>query len=163
MVADSQSLGAVERHLPMHNLVAQTSPRVRHWRSEQPSVHPRFTHLGVADSTEALLVEMAPQTGSNTAIHGRSIWPQRGVLGPKVVIFGEPFAIELDEDLGVVLTHRTWSLMGYGDSLPAAEAMLWEYAKDLAHAMKDDSPVEYTEDGNRLREFVLQFLYLKSS
>ena len=48
--------------------------------------------------------------------------------------------------------------MGYGDSLPEAEAMLRDCAKDLAHAMNDDSSSEYTEGGNRMCEFVLPFL-----
>ena len=41
--------------------------------------------------------------------------------------------------------------------------MLMNYAQDLAEAIVDDSPIEYTDEGNRMRNFVLGFLYLSSS
>ncbi|MDE0358797.1 MAG: hypothetical protein OXN92_13825 [Gammaproteobacteria bacterium] len=79
---------------------------------------------------------------------------------PSIQLLGERFNVELDDELGVVVSHHKWSLMGYGDSIAKAEEMLMNYARELAEAMIDDSPSEYTEEGNRLRDFVLAFLYL---
>lgn len=81
---------------------------------------------------------------------------------PSILILGERFTLETDEDLGVVISHPKWSLMGCGHTVAEAEKMLMEYAQNLAESMVDDSPDEYTEEGNRLREFVLGFLYLSA-
>ena len=132
-------------------------------RPRQSDFRREFSPSHFHASTEALLVEIAPQMGGNPETQRRSIWNLNAIRGPHLVILGEPFGIELDDELGIVLTHQTWSLMGHGDSLREAEAMLWECATDMAEIMKDDSPLEYTEDGNRLRRFVLQFLALRSS
>ena len=79
---------------------------------------------------------------------------------PSIQILGEVFRLETDGDLGIVISHPKWSLMGYGSSVAEAERMLMDYARDLAETMVDDTPSEYTKEGNRLREFVLRFLYL---
>ncbi|MDE0249064.1 MAG: hypothetical protein OXO56_14205 [Gammaproteobacteria bacterium] len=84
--------------------------------------------------------------------------PRRAV--PSIQLLGETFHVELDDELGVVVSHHKWSLMGYGYSIAKAEEMLMNYARELAESMIDDSPIEYTEEGNRLRDFVLEFLYL---
>ncbi len=68
---------------------------------------------------------------------------------------GESFHVELDGDLGVVVSHPRWSPMGYGDSLSEAEKALTSYARELAETMADDSPRACTSEGNRLRDFVL--------
>ena len=70
--------------------------------------------------------------------------------------------LEDDEALGVVISHPKWSLMGCGRTVAEAEEMLVEYAQNLAESMVDDSPDEYTEEGNRLRDFVLGFLHLSA-
>ncbi len=82
---------------------------------------------------------------------------------PSIQILGERFNLEVDDELGIVISHPKWSLMGCGRSVAEAEKMLMDYAEDLAEAMVDDSPLEYTEEGNRLREFALGFLYLSAS
>jgi len=81
---------------------------------------------------------------------------------PSIQLLGERFRLEVDEELGIVISHPKWSLMGCGRTVAEAEKMVMEYARDLAEAMIADSPTEYTEEGNRLREFVLGFLYLSS-
>lgn len=80
-----------------------------------------------------------------------------------IQILGERFNLEADPELGIVISHPKWSLMGYGQSPAEAERMLMDYAGDLAETMVDDSPLEYTVEGNRLRVFVLQLQYLSVS
>ncbi len=52
--------------------------------------------------------------------------------------------------------------MGYGATFAAAENMLIGYVLDLAETMVDDSPIDYTPEGNRLRVFAMGFLHLSS-
>ncbi len=115
---------------------------------------------------QAAAIPVAPAVADDTGLVGDFVLdppggPWRSV--PSIQILGERFDVEVDDELGVVVCHPKWSLMGCGRSVAEAEKMLMDYAADLAESMVDDSPIEYTEEGNRLREFVLGFLYLSSS
>lgn len=133
----------------------------------QPVVQPRQiqdqTGYGVEFSgTKAVGLTTAPAPADDTGVEGDfeldPVESSQPVLS--IQVLGERFKVEVDDELGVVVCHPKWSLMGCGASLAEAEKMLMEYAGDLAEAVVDDSPLEYTVEGNRLREFVLRFMYL---
>lgn len=56
-------------------------------------------------------------------------------------VFGEMFHLDRDPELGIVLQHPKWSLLGYGETIRDAEQL-------------DD-------EGLRFRDFVIRLLYLR--
>ncbi len=56
---------------------------------------------------------------------------------------GEVFAVELDDDLGVVISHPEWSLTGYGGSMIQAEEILAGYAREPAETRVDEQPTSH--------------------
>lgn len=115
---------------------------------------------------QAVVLTVTPAVADDTGLEGDFVLDPAGASwrpAPSIEVLGERFDVGVDDELGVVISHRKWSLMGFGGSLGEAEKMLMDYAGDLAESIVDDSPLEYTEEGNRLREFVLRFLYLSVS
>ena len=112
---------------------------------------------------EAAVLSVTPAAADDTGLGSDFMLDQVDGSWPTVAsiqLLGTTFHVELDDELGVVVSHPKWSLMGYGPTLVAAERMLMDYARELAETMVGDSPVEYTAEGNRLRVFALRFLYL---
>lgn len=78
-----------------------------------------------------------------------------------VSVFGETFLLDRDSELGIVLQHPRWSLLGYGDTIREAEQLLVERGQALARIMKDGFPLELDDEGFRFRDFVIRLLYLR--
>ena len=81
---------------------------------------------------------------------------------PGVSVFGERFLVDRDPDLGVVLQHPRWSLLGYGKTLREAERLLLERAQELGAIMAHDFPFDLDDDGMRLRDYVIQLRYVRT-
>ena len=77
-------------------------------------------------------------------------------------MFGERFLVDRDPDLGVVLQHPRWSLLGHGNSVREAERLLLERAQELGAIMEHDFPFDLDDDGVRLRDFVIQLRYVRT-
>ena len=77
-------------------------------------------------------------------------------------MFGERFLVDRDPDLGVVLQHPKWSLLGYGQTIREAERLLLERALELGAIMAHDFPLDLDDDGARLRDFVIQLRYVRT-
>lgn len=81
---------------------------------------------------------------------------------PGVSVFGERFLVDRDPDLGVILQHPRWSLLGYGRTLREAERLLLERAQELGAIMAHDFPFDLDDDGMRLRDYVIQLRYVRT-
>lgn len=79
-----------------------------------------------------------------------------------VSVFGEMFLLDRDPDLGFVLEHPRWSLLGYGKTIREAEQLLVERGQALAKIMKVEFPLKLDDEGYRFRDFVIRLLYLRS-
>ena len=79
-----------------------------------------------------------------------------------ISVFGEMFHLDRDPDLGFILEHPKWSLLGYGETIREAEQLLVERGQALARIMKDDFPLELDDEGARFRHFVIRLLYLRN-
>lgn len=78
-------------------------------------------------------------------------------LFPLHIVAGEPFQIDVSEDL-IILKHEHWSLRGRGRTLVEAEIDLIENARDDA-AYFCNHPVEsMTNRAQALRDFILRVL-----
>lgn len=87
-------------------------------------------------------------------------------LNRTTVFFGERFHWERDDVLGVVLTHRRFSLLGYGNSHAAAASMLVERTIELAKALVPRSGEELPstdEGGRQLQEYLAHVLHTVES
>jgi len=91
----------------------------------------------------------------------QEIVPQRVGVGVPIFIFGELFALDRDLDLGFVIEHPKWSLLGYGETIRQAEQHLIERGKVLATIMQDDFPLELSSEGRRFCDFVTRLLYIR--
>ena len=104
------------------------------------------------------------QTVSYTqSVRGREVVEEEAeVRLPGVSVFGERFLVDRDPDLGVVLQHPRWSLLGYGRTVREAERLLLERAQELGAIMAHDFPIDLDDDGMRLRDFVIQLRYVRT-
>ena len=132
------------------------------WSPEKifPREHSQTGYSPILGRPKAVQPPTLPSEGDDTGFWLEPTGGKRSSLFTSIHIHGERFNVELDNDLGVLISHPRWSLLGHGSFLVEAEKMLMDYAQDLAESMVDDSPIEYTEEGNRLRNFVLGFLHL---
>lgn len=107
------------------------------------------------------VVDRAKQWSEDGAMIGVSYAPSRPGRA-EISVFGEVFLLDRDPDLGLVLQHPKWSLMGYGKTIFEAEKLLIERGRALGSIMKDDFPLRLGEEGARIRDFVIRLLYLRS-
>ena len=157
--ASTQDLGAVaqfpEIAMPDLEITAQSL-----------QIQDQTGYVHHVTSPQATCLPVAPPVFDDTGLDASVVLDVaedcRQQTVPSIQLLGERFNVELDDELGVVISHPRWSLMGYGRSLAEADKMLMNYAQDLAESIVDDSPFEYTDEGNRMRDFVLGFLYLSS-
>lgn len=110
------------------------------------------------DATDATVtISPAPvaATSGPAAPPELTFWPQ----GEDVEIRGERFLWEYDPDLGFVLMHPIWSLMGHGATEADAIADLERDAKVIAEELTDpDFPFVLDAETERLRDYAIQFL-----
>ena len=72
---------------------------------------------------------------------------------------GERFLWDWDPDLGLVLMHPIWSLMGHGATEADAIAELERDARDIAEELNNpDFPFALDAETERLRDYAIQFL-----
>lgn len=119
----------------------------------------------LASSAQAVPRATRPiQTVSHThSLPGREgLEEEPHVRLPGVSVFGERFLVDRDPDLGVVLQHPKWSLLGYGQTIREAERLLLERAQELGAIMDDDFPLDLDDDGGRLRDFVIRLRYVRT-
>ena len=85
-----------------------------------------------------------------------TFWPE---MGQWAIVRGERFLREHDPDLGLVLMHPIWSLMGHGATEADATADLERDAKAIAEELSDpDFPFALDAETERLRDYAVQFL-----
>ena len=77
-------------------------------------------------------------------------------------ILGERFVVDLHPDLGVVLQHPQWSLLGHGRTIVEAERLLLERARALGAILSGDLPFELDADALRMRDFLVRLRYLRT-
>ena len=65
----------------------------------------------------------------------------------EISVFCEVFRLDRDPDIGLVLQHPKWSLMGYGKTILEAEKLLIERDRALGNIMKDDFLLRLDEEG----------------
>lgn len=82
--------------------------------------------------------------------------------GTGVSVLGERFVVDRDPELGVVLQHPHWSLLGHGRTITEAERMLLERARDLGAILDSDFPFELDSDGLNMRDFLIRLRYLRT-
>lgn len=70
--------------------------------------------------------------------------------------------VDRDLELGVVLQHPQWSLLGHGRTVVDAERLLLERAKELGAILDGDFPFELDSDGLRMRDFLIRLRYLRT-
>ena len=74
----------------------------------------------------------------------------------KIHLFeGAEFLLDTDDDLGIVLTHPKWSLMGSGRTLVEAENDMRRMARDLLPAYLPPNATRLTAEANRMCNFML--------
>ncbi len=80
------------------------------------------------------------------------------------LIDGEPFWVSQAPDCGVrlALTHRCWSLCGFGDTLAEAERDLWDRAAIIAPAYVGQVAECQTDEAQRLTAFLARNVALRS-
>ena len=79
-------------------------------------------------------------------------------LGPYVVVDGEWCSWWEDEDLGVVVQRKPWSLLGYGRTLRDAINNFRDNAARHAVGMQHEKFDDVTEDAWEMRGFVIRYL-----
>ncbi|MCY4574894.1 MAG: hypothetical protein OXF01_19140 [Gemmatimonadetes bacterium] len=79
-------------------------------------------------------------------------------LGPYVIVDGEWCSWWEDEDLGVVIQRKPWSLLGTGKTLRDAIDNFRENAARHAVGMQHEKFGEMTEDAWEMRGFVVRYL-----
>jgi len=82
--------------------------------------------------------------------------------GTGVSVLGERFVVDRDPELGVVLQHPQWSLLGHGRTITEAERMLLERARELGAIMDGDFPFELDFDGLNMRDFLIRLRCLRT-
>ena len=82
----------------------------------------------------------------------------RYALVSYVVVDGEWCSWWEDEDLGVVVHRKPWSLLGYGSTLRDAINNFRENAARHAVGMQHDRFEDVTEDAWEMRGFVIRYL-----
>lgn len=107
----------------------------------------------------------ARQSMSHSHAHPapETMWEESVSHGIGISVFGEVFRLDRDPDLGLVLQHPKWSLLGYGKTIREAEQLLVERGQALGEIMRDDFPLKLDDEGVRFRDFVIRLLYLRSS
>lgn len=123
------------------------------------SGHPVPTAQGVPATSFA----RQPTSHSHAHPAPETMWEESVPHRVGISVFGEMFRLERDPELGLVLRHPKWSLLGYGKTIRDAEQLLVERGQSLGEIMKDDFPLELDDEGLRLRDFVIRLLYLRNS
>ena len=120
------------------------------------SAGPCFTPSDDATDTTVTIsaATVAAPTGAS-ALPEVTFWPQE----QWETVRGERFLWEQDPDLGLVLMHPIWSLMGYGATEADAIADLERDARVIAEELTDpDFPFALDAETQRLRDYAAQFL-----
>lgn len=126
---------------------------------------------GLIEVSEAALPATVASAGRAAASSGPSSPPDQTVAEPqpaprewisdekvlrsRVVIAGEPFELELENDT-IYLKHSRWSLVGSGGSILDAERDLIRETEELAGAMLYEPVRSMSYDAIRLRDFLLR-------
>lgn len=95
-------------------------------------------------------------SSSSTVVDPQQLQTASGDPPRLLEIHGERFVVDSDPDLGLVLEHPKWSLLGYGETLADARQMLVERANVLAKSFGGHSPDKFDHEGGRLRDFVIR-------
>ncbi len=139
------------------------------------SSNPHFVEKGAAgDDLHAADLTAIPQTVPRTGRpiqsvshtgSGRSrdtVEEMAHGSGTGVSVLGERFVVDRDPELGVVLQHPQWSLLGHGRTIAEAERMLLERARELGAILDSDFPFELDSDGLNMRDFLIRLRYLRT-
>lgn len=73
-------------------------------------------------------------------------------------IKGEPFIVGRIDANHIIITHESWSLTGYGETLIHAELDLLNEAKELSKEFIKIPVTELAPDALDLREFIYKII-----